>query len=273
MEGVALQMALAALPRRAGQRGPAGGAQPGMVVRDDELDPAHAAGDEAVEELAPVDLRLRERDGHPQHPPPADGRIVFVGHYADRLEDGGVSDDPVDAHLLVPGVENEILRLREPAGAPCLQFPVEPLGRVADLGGGHALDPHFRQHVLDVAGRDALEIHPGRDGRDRLSAASAALKRLRVEWRVAVAGGLGNAERGRPCGGVDALGLVAVGKGAAPFGALVVFGADEALALDLHARVVGCGEDREYGLRTVLDQQFHMQAFHATRLSVHVSSP
>ena len=78
---------------------------------------AHAAGDEAVEELAPVDLRLRERDGHPQHAPPADGRIVSVGHDADRSEDGGVADDPVDAHLLVPGVENEISRLRECAGA------------------------------------------------------------------------------------------------------------------------------------------------------------
>ena len=200
-------------------------------------------------------------------------RIVSVGHDADRREDGGVADDPVDAHLLVPGVENEILRLRERAGAPCLQFPVELLGRVADLGDGHALDPHFRKHVLDVAGRDALEIHPGCGGHDRLSAASAALKRLRVERRVAVAVGLGNAERGRPCGGVDALGLVAVGEGAAPFGALVVLGADEALALDLHAHVVGCGEDREYGLRAVLDQQFHKQVFHAMRLSVHVSSP
>ena len=48
LEGIALQMALAALPRRAGKRGQAGGAQPGMVVRNDELDPAHAAGDEAV---------------------------------------------------------------------------------------------------------------------------------------------------------------------------------------------------------------------------------
>ena len=60
MEGVALQMALAALPRRARKRGAASVTQPGMVVRDDALGPAHAAGDEAVEELAPVDLGLRE---------------------------------------------------------------------------------------------------------------------------------------------------------------------------------------------------------------------
>ena len=80
-------------------------------------------------------------------------------------------------------------------------------------------------------------------------------------------------ERGRPCGGVDALGLLAVGEGAAPFGALVEFGADEALSLDPHAHVVGCGEDREYGVRPVLDQQFHKQVVHAMRLSVHVSSP
>ena len=152
VEGVALQMALAALPSCAGKRCPACGAQPGMVVRDDVLHPAHAAGDEAVEELAPVDLRFRERDGHPQHAPPADGRVAAVGHDADRREDGGVADDPVNAHLLVASVENEISRLREPAGVPSLQLLVEPLGRVADLGGGHALDPHDRQHVLDVAG-------------------------------------------------------------------------------------------------------------------------
>lgn len=37
----------------------------GMVVRYDVLDPAHAEGDKVVEELAPVDLRLREYARHP----------------------------------------------------------------------------------------------------------------------------------------------------------------------------------------------------------------
>ena len=88
-----------------------------------------------------------------------------------------------------------------------------------------------------------------------------------------MASGLGNAERGLPCGDVDALGLVAVGEGAAPHGALVASDADEALALDLHAYVVGGGEDREHSLRPVLDQQFHKQIVRDMMLFVHVSSP
>ena len=59
-----------------------------------------------------------------------------------------------------------------------------------------------------------------------------------MERRVALADGLGNVECGRLRRGVDALGLVAVGEGAAPFGALVAACAGEALALDLHAHVV-----------------------------------
>ena len=164
-------------------------------------------------------------------------------------------------------------RLRESAGASPLQLLVESLGSVADLGGGRASDPHDLEHVLDVAGRDALEIHCGRSGHDRLIAAAAALERHRVERRVAVAGGLGNAERGRPRQGVDALGLVAVGEGAAPFGALVALGADEALALDLHAHVAGRREDREHDLRPMLDQLFHKRNVHTMMLCVHVSSP
>ena len=37
-------------------------------------------------------IGFRERDGHPQHAPPADGRVVAVGHDADRREDGDVAE-------------------------------------------------------------------------------------------------------------------------------------------------------------------------------------
>ena len=96
----------------------------------------------------------------------------------------------------------------------------------------------------------------------------AALERLRVERRVAVAGGLGNAERGRPRRSVDAPGLVAVCEGAAPLGTLVAPGAYEALALDLHDHAVGRREGREHAFRPILNQ-----VFHAMMLSVHVCSP
>ena len=94
-----------------------------------------------------------------------------------------------------------------------------------------------------------------------------------MERRVAVAGGLGNAKRGRPRRSVDALGLVAVCEGAAPLGTLVAPGADEALALDLHSHVVGRREGREHAFRPMLNQVFHNQTFHAMVLSVHVCSP
>jgi hypothetical protein len=50
MDRVAGQMELAALPCRAAEHGAAGGAQAAVVVGNDELDPAHAAGDEALKD-------------------------------------------------------------------------------------------------------------------------------------------------------------------------------------------------------------------------------
>ena len=79
VDGVLREVELAALPARAAEDGAAGGAQPGMVVGDDELDAAQAAGLQAVEEGAPVDLGLGEGDGDAEQAaalvrPDADGR-------------------------------------------------------------------------------------------------------------------------------------------------------------------------------------------------------
>lgn len=122
-------------------------------------------GDEAVKELALVNLRLRERDGHPRHAPPADGWVVCVGHHTDHREDGGIADDPVDT-----------------------------------------------------------------------------------------------------------LRIVAVGEGASLLGALPAPGADEVLALDLHANVAGRREDRDHALQPTLDQVFQKQTAHAMMSCIHVFS-
>ncbi len=54
-----------------------------------------------------------------------------------------VPHDPAVAHLLVPGVEDEVFRLAQRAVAPCLQFLIEQLGSPADPGGRQALDPEL----------------------------------------------------------------------------------------------------------------------------------
>ena len=74
VEGVLGEMELAALPLHAREDRPAGGPpQPCMVVGDDELDAAQTACDEAVEEVAPVDLGVRNLDGNAQNAPPPVG--------------------------------------------------------------------------------------------------------------------------------------------------------------------------------------------------------
>jgi hypothetical protein len=62
MDRVAGQVELAALPCGPAEHGTTGRPQAAVVVRDDEFDPAHAAGDEALKERPPMNLGLRQ--GH-----------------------------------------------------------------------------------------------------------------------------------------------------------------------------------------------------------------
>ena len=68
MDGVPGEVELAALPCRAAEPGPAGGAQAGVVVGDHVFDPAQAAGLEALRKGPPTDLRLGEGDRDAEHP-------------------------------------------------------------------------------------------------------------------------------------------------------------------------------------------------------------
>ena len=93
MDGVLGEVELAALPCRAAQHRPAGGAQAGVIVRDDILHAAQAARLQALQECAPMDLRFGEGDRDAQHP------AALVLADADRREHGGVADDPA---VMVP---------------------------------------------------------------------------------------------------------------------------------------------------------------------------
>jgi len=127
MDGVLGEVELAALPCRAAQDGPAGGAQPGVVVGDDVFDAAQAARLQALQERPPVHLRLGQRDRDAENP------AALVRADADRREHGGVADDPAMAHLLVARIEDQISDLAERPIAPGFQFVVEHLRGAADL--------------------------------------------------------------------------------------------------------------------------------------------
>jgi hypothetical protein len=99
-----------------------------MVVAGDEVHATQPAGHEAVEEAAPMDLRLGEGDRDPEHVALA----VLVD--ADRRQDGGISDHAVEANLFVARVEEQVGEGAELAGAPGLQLLVHEGRGAADLG-------------------------------------------------------------------------------------------------------------------------------------------
>ena len=68
MDRVLRQVELASLPDGSAEHGAACSAQAGMIVRDDELDPAHAALDEAFEEGPPVHFGFGQGHRDAQHP-------------------------------------------------------------------------------------------------------------------------------------------------------------------------------------------------------------
>ena len=263
MDGVLGEVELAALPSRAAEHGPAGGAQAGVVVGDDIVHPAHAARLQALQKSPPMHLRLGEGDRDPEHP------AALVRADADRREHGGVAHDAAVAHLLVARVEDQVSDLAEGPGAPGLQLVVEQLRRAADLRGREALETELAHHRLDLAGRHAFDVHLRDRQHHGAHRPAAALKRLGVERRAIMAGGLGNVDGDRACRRVDALGLVAVGIALALGGALVGASAQEPLPLDLHGKLERAAKDRGDVAGAMLDQMFQERLDRRILLSVH----
>jgi hypothetical protein len=221
-----------------------------VVVGDDILHAAQAARLQALQKGPPMDLRLGEGDRYAEHP------AALVRADADRREHGGVADDPAVAHLLVARVEDQIPDLAQRPVAPGFQLVIQKLRRAADLRGGQALDAELAHHRLDLAGGHALDVHLRHRQHHGAHRPAAALKRLGVERRAAMAGGLGNVDGDRAGRRVDALGLVAVGVALALGGALVGAGAQEPLALDLHGQLERTAKDRGDVTGAMLDQMF-----------------
>ena len=114
VDGVLSQMKLAALPPGARKDGLAGGAQPGVIIAGDEVDPAQAASDQIVKKAAPVDLGFRQGGGDAKHAPAA------FGIDADRRQNGGITHHSALADLLVTGVEQQVLNVAQRPAAPRL---------------------------------------------------------------------------------------------------------------------------------------------------------
>ena len=153
--GVLLEMKLAALPRHGGKDGGAGGLEADVVVAGDELDPAEAALDEALHKAAPVNFRLAQGDAHAQDSPFA------IGVDAEGEEHGAVAQLAVLPDFFVAGIQDEIGKCTERTGAPFLQFVIQQLGALADLGGTDGGAAKLFDAGGDAAGGDALDIHFG----------------------------------------------------------------------------------------------------------------
>ena len=120
-------MKLAALPFRATEHGPSGGAQAAVVVGDDIFHPAQTARLQALQKGAPVNLCLGQGHRDAQHPAPR------VRADTDGRKHGGITNHATDAHLLVAGIEEDIADLPEGAVAPGLQLLIQQPGGTADL--------------------------------------------------------------------------------------------------------------------------------------------
>jgi len=254
VDSVLCEVELAPLPGHRRQDGFSCGLEPGVVVAGDEADAAHAALDQAVEELSPVDLGLADRHRRTEHAAPA------VGVDADGGQQGHVDDHAAVADLLVAGVEDEVRHVAQRPVTPAVELFVERRGGAADLRGADVLQAQLGHDLLDVARADALDVHLCEGGDDGAAGARAAFEGLGIE-RLEVAltsghgAGLGHVEREGADGRLEGLGLGAVGVGESLVGALVGIDAQGLLSLDEHGGVHEAGERGGDGVGAVADDE------------------
>ena len=132
-----------------------------MCVARDAYDALDSAFPQRLEEAPPSEVRLGV-DGVQ-----ADEAAVSVIAARDRRDERGRAHVPVVAAFEVRRIEPEV---REPelakgARLQVLHDRVERLADPRDLAGAHAVDPHRRCHLLDLARAHAVHDHLG-DGGD-----------------------------------------------------------------------------------------------------------
>lgn len=246
VEGILLEMELAALPEDAGKAGGSGGAQAGMIIADDEGDSMEAALLQGTQEVAPVSLGLAESGADPQ-----DGALTG-GIDADGEKDRTVDDGAIAADLLVTGIQDEIRigDVVEWTIAPELELFIELGGGTADLGGRDLQGAgEFGENGGDTASGDALNVHLGNGESECAVRALAAFKSGGVE--IDVAANLRDFDGDFAETGLQSFGFEAVGVTLASGGALVRICAKNFGALGLHGMVEKEAERFGQGVRAL----------------------
>ena len=227
--GVLLEVELATLPGDGAKDGLTSSGHAGVIVADDERDPAQATLDEALEEGTPMDFGLTEGDADAQDDP------LACGGDAQGDEDGAVAELAVMADFFVPGIEDQIGELTQRAVAPFLEFGVQEFGAVADLGGADGGAAEFLDDGGDFAGGDVLDIHFGHGESEGLLGAETLFEGAGIEGGSAA--DLRHAEGDGTDAAGEGFGFVAVGVTLAGGGALVGLGLEDVLPFDAHGLV------------------------------------
>jgi hypothetical protein len=239
VEGVLLEMELAALPRHAGETGLERRPQTFMIIADDEDGAVQAALLESSQEIAPVHFGLADGCGDTEN------GTLAVGGDANGHEHGAVQDDAIAADLFIAGIDDEV-RVSDgiqAAIAPSLQLRIELGAGPADLSAGDLESPgQLFENGGDLAGGNALDVHLG-DGQGQSAfAAPASFQCGRIEFDFAA--DLRHGDGHFSQAGLEGLGLKAIGVAGAAGRAFVGIGAERLGALDLH----GVVEQEAHGL-------------------------
>ena len=238
-------MELAALPGHAGEDGPPGGFQTGMVVADKAADPAQTANLQGVEELAPIHLGLAQGDAHAE-----DGAFAR-GEDPGGDEHGAIEHAAVLADLLITGVQIDVGHDCQGGVAPGFQMDVEFGGAVADIAVADMSGTDgMATEVLDDLGHatsvDALDIHLGQGELDGLLTAQSFIEGRGVELQVAANLRHGQFERSHT--GLDGFRFKAIGVALSGVCSFVRQGTQGFGALAEHGLVEQGGEAAEQGV-------------------------
>ena len=213
---ILLEVELAALPRHGRKDGGARGAQAGVVVADDELEAVQTALLQALEEVAPMDFGFAQGDADAQ-----DGALA-LGVDAQGDEDGAIQELAAVADLFVAGIEHQVGKGRQGAGAPGLELGIELGGALTDLGRANGGAAELLDDGRDFAGGDALDIHLGQGQLERLLAAHPLFQGAGIELQAAP--DLRDLELDGANARVEGFGFEAIGMALAGLGALVGLG-------------------------------------------------
>src|SRR5690606_23271203 len=225
------EVGAAALTRRAGEHRRDRGLESQVAVGHDELDARQAAGDQTAQERRPGRAVFRRADVHPED------LAVTVGVDASGDEHAGGGDAAAfaDPHRPRIAPHEGVRRAVQRPGSPCLDDLVKVGADPADLAPADAVDAHRPRHVIDAAGRYALDVALRYDGAQRLFRPPAGVEEAR---EVAARPQLGDAQLHRARAGVPVAVAVAVAlRGPLVRGAFAVRGADLGGDLRLHQRL------------------------------------